>query len=51
LNKKAARDVQRTLEEAMGEAGVKLTAEHGKDDINQLRQNIKDMRVRESEVL
>ncbi len=50
LKKKNTRDVQRTLDEAMGEAGVKLTVEHGKDDIEQLRLSIKNMKVRETEV-
>jgi hypothetical protein len=48
--KKTPRDVQRTLDEAMGEASVHLTAEHAKDDIEQLRQSIKDMKIREVEV-
>jgi type II secretory pathway component PulM len=48
--KKNARDVERTLDEAMAEAGVRLTVEHAKDDIDQLRQNVKNMRIREDEV-
>jgi hypothetical protein len=48
--KEKARAIERTLDEAMAEAGVRLTVEHGKDDIDQLRQNVKNMRIREDEV-
>jgi hypothetical protein len=50
LSKKKTRDVERTLEETMAEAGVKLTGEHAKDDIEQLRLSIKNMKVRDDEV-
>jgi hypothetical protein len=50
LDKKKAREVKRSLDEAMCEAGVKLTSGHAKDDVDQLRESLKNMKIRESEV-